>query len=247
MPTPDDVRLVLRAAVLTCTAVAVVVLGGGVVLAAAGAVLAVGVVLLFVRQVVRHRRLARGLLAVTWPARLAGLPVRLGPLDGAAFAAGLGRPVIFCDERLTATLTDAELEAVMQHECAHQVARDPLRTAALAAVAPILRPFPSGAAWMERLAARREIAADRFALAQGASRAAIASALLKVDRLAPAAVPGFAPAATLRLRALLGDEPDVSPPRGRRAGLLTAGAVIAGAACLLLLHPWVTTSAAACC
>lgn len=239
-------RLVLLAAALTCAGVAVVLLNEGI---AVGATAAAGLtaLLLFGRQAVRHRRLARRLMATTRPERLVGLPVRVGAVGGAAFAAGLGRPAIFCDERLLATLTGEELLAVTLHERAHQLARDPLRTAALATVTPFVRMSSPGAAWLERLAARREIAADRFALSHGASRTAIASALLKVGRLEPAVVPGFAPAVDLRLRALLDEEAEIVPRRGRAAGLIAAGAVVAGASCLLLLHPWAAASAVACC
>lgn len=246
MRAPEDVKLVLLAAVVACTGVAIFAMGGLMTLAAV-TVTGAAVGLLFVRQIVRHRRLTRALLLTTRPERLVGLAARVGHIGGAAFAAGLTRPTIFCDERLTATLSGEELRAIVLHERAHQQARDPLRTAALAAVAPFVGPLPAGAAWLERRAARREIAADRFALEHGASRAAIASALLKVDRLDPAVVPGFASAVDLRLNALLDEEPEVAPRWGHAARLMAAGALTAGVICLLLLHPWAATSVVACC
>lgn len=198
-------------------------------------------VLLFVRQAARHRRLTRGLVAITRPGKLNGIEVRLGPIHHAAFVAGLLAPRIFCDARLATELTDNELRAVTLHEQAHQVARDPLRMTLMAVIAPPARLIPSGAAWLERRAAEREIAADRTALSRGASRAAIASALLKVGRLEPAGAAGFAPAVDLRLRALLGDE--TFSPRPRRWGAAVAGLALGTALCLLLLQ-WSAGNAA---
>lgn len=219
---------------LLCAAVAAVMHAATVVLVAAGALL-VPAALLFVRQAVRHRRLTRGLLAVTRPGDVQGIGVRLGPVHDAAFVAGLLRPRIFCDERLASSLSDDELRAVALHEQAHQVARDPLRLALLGVVAPVARRTPAGRSWLERQAARREIAADRAALSRGVSRAAIASALLKVGRFDTVGAAGFAPAVDLRLRALLDDELPRSP---RRWGPVLAGLGLAAVLCLLLVLHW---------
>lgn len=227
------VRNVAVTGVLLCTAVPALGHVSGVVLVAASATV-VTAGLVFVRQALRHRRLTRGLVAVTRPAELHGIGVRLGPVQDAAFVAGLTKPRIFCDDRLATTLSDVELHAVTLHEQAHQVARDPLRMTLLAVVAPVARRLPSGPAWLERQAASREISADRAALRHGASRAAIASALLKVGRLHPAGATGFALAVDLRLEALLDGER--TPPR--RWGSTLAGLGLAASACLLMSLHW---------
>lgn len=231
-----SLRNVAVTGLFLCAGVAALGHASHVVLMAASATV-ITAALVFVRQALRHRRLTRGLLAVTRPAELHGIGVRLGPVQDAAFVAGLAKPRIFCDDRLATTLSDEELQAVTLHEQAHQRARDPLRMALLAVVAPVARRFPSGPGWLERQAANREIAADRAALTRGASRTAIASALLKVGRLHPAGATGFAPAVDLRIRALL----DGEQPAPRRWGSTLAGLGLAVSACLLMFLHWSPT------
>lgn len=118
----------------------------------------------------------------------------------------------------------------------------------MTAIAPVLSRFERGRARLQRHAASREIAADRYALAHGADRRAIASALLKVPPSGAAHACAFAPAVELRLRALLGDE--VGLPRPRSWWAITIGAVLGAAACLAVLHPAVAPAAEilrACC
>ena len=61
--------------------------------------------------------------------------------------------------------------------------------------------------WIQRRLDQLEVDADRYALAAGASPATIASALVKCDRTAGSAALGYASAAEVRLRQLLGDQP----------------------------------------
>ncbi|MEX1162748.1 MAG: hypothetical protein WEB03_04135, partial [Nitriliruptor sp.] len=177
----------------------------GIALAAVSAV----VVAAAVAHASRHRRLVRGLWSLSAPARLAGMPVRTGDLGDAAFVAGLDRPTIFCDRQLPDVLSTAELEAVLLHEHAHQRAWDPARLLALELIAPVVARMPFGRQWLAWSFARREIAADRYAMDHGASRGDLASALLVLPPLAQAHVAGFTSAVDLRLRALLGE--DVQP------------------------------------
>lgn len=228
MGRPVSLRNAAIATALACAAVAALGHASHIVLAILGAAtLTAGPAV--VRESLRQRRLARGLLAVTRPGQLHGIRVRLGPLHGAAFVAGLVRPRIFCDDRLLAALAPDELRAVALHERAHQRARDPLRMLLLSAIAPWVRRLPPGPAWLERRAADREIAADRAALTRGASRAAIASALSKVGPLHPAGAPGFARAIDLRLAALL----DGAYPTRHRWSSTLAGLALAGSLCLV--------------
>lgn len=199
--------------------------------------------LLFLRIAVRHGRLTMHLRRRSTRAQVVGTDVRLVAAGGAVFVAGLARPEIFCDRRLLDDLDHAELTAVVLHERAHQLAHDPLRSAVVAVVAPLLARTSSGRVWLERRAADREIAADRYALAHGADRSDIASALLKVPTTQQAHAVAFASGTELRLRALLGDD---LPPRPVPWRLLATGAVVGTVACLLMIEQ-VTAIAQACC
>ena len=71
-----------------------------------------------------------------------------------------------------------------------------------------------GRRWLAGARAQIEIAADRYALTSGATRADLASALLKLgDQDAPLGVAGYAASSELRLRALLEDAPECVPDR----------------------------------
>lgn len=215
---------------------------------ALGIVAAVISVMIMV-AVLRHVALVRGLRQCSAPTELSGMMVRMGALGDAAFVAGLGRPTIYCDARLPQELTDDELRAVLLHERAHQRALDPARLLVLGLVAPFARRFASGRQWIAVALARREIAADRYALSNGARRGELASALLKLSPVVRAHVAGFTPAVDLRLQALLGDVEQVRAPVLLPSGMTFAGGGLVGAAlCTWLLHDWVVTSfGLACC
>lgn len=228
-------RTALAAATAACAAGALVGTGFGAVVLVTVGVAAALATLLFVRIAAAHGWLVHQLRTRSVEGEVAGTPIRRGAVGGSVFVAGLARPTIFCDDTLLDELADEELEAVTLHERAHQRARDPLRAAAVATVAPVLGRFPAGQTWLERRAAHREIAADRYAMANGADRRAIAAALLKVPPVATAHAAAFAPAVELRLRALLGDDVGTGPSRSRPA--LAIGASIGIAACLAMLYP----------
>lgn len=161
-----------------------------------------------------------------------GHDARVGPLQGRVFVAGIAHPEIYCDAELLTTLDSGELHAVVLHERAHQLARDPMRLSILAVMAPALRRVPSGWQLLQRLQADREIAADRYALERGASRTALASAMLKVQPVTHG-LAGFRSATELRIQALLGDGPEGSSDLrwhlfGFLVGLMT---------CLAVVHP----------
>ncbi|MGH2489434.1 MAG: hypothetical protein ACRDFR_07440, partial [Candidatus Limnocylindria bacterium] len=100
------------------------------------------------------------------------------------------------------------------------------------AMAPFLT-MDAGRAWLTRQMAALEIAADRHALAQGASRGALARALLRLQPLENAGGVGigFATAADLRLQALLGET--LEAPTGFPVWLV--GALAAAVVCLTLV------------
>ena len=180
----------------------------------------------------RQRELVNVLRYLCRTTVVMGHEARVGPLEGRVFVAGVTRPEIYCDADLVTALNSRELDAVMLHERAHQLARDPLRLTILTALAPALRRVPSGRQLLQQLQAGREIAADRYALERGASRAALASAMLKVQP-ATHGLAGFRSATELRIQALLGDEPAVSSDfRWHLFGFL-----IGLATCLAVVHP----------
>lgn len=154
----------------------------------------------------RHHGWVEHLSRQCSPRRVAGTNVHVGVVEHGAVVAGLLRPRIYCDASLVEDLSAAELQAVTLHERGHQRAFDPLRLTLLGLAMPALRRSDRGQRLLERLRAEREILADRYAVRHGVRTSAIASALLKMDGLSPAGIPGFAGATELRLRALLGDQ-----------------------------------------
>ncbi len=212
--------------------VAALCLVSGVGTAVAIPVLAASLVLLagFARTAWGHRRFERELRARSEAGYLAGVSVRLVPASDLVAVAGLHRPRIYCDPAAVAHLTAQEQRAVALHEESHRRRRDPMRLIALSVVEPVLGRLPRGRQWLVRQHAAMEIAADRYALQAGVQRAAIASALLKLDSApAGAATAGFSTAADLRLAALL-DLPVAGT--GRRMVWLAAGVFVA--ACLVM-------------
>jgi Zn-dependent protease with chaperone function len=214
----------------TLTAIAVCMLapasamrGTGHVLLFVGGLLAVAFLVAVGREARRHQRLAETIARRARPASVDGHSVGLVPGLGAAFVAGLRWPRIFCADDLPARLDAEELRAVILHEHHHQLDWAPAKLVLLGALAPVLDHLETGRAWLEHERARIEIAADAYALASGASRPALASALLKLSSSARVSeLPAFASAADLRVRALLGEateiESDGSP--GRVVGAL---------------------------
>lgn len=150
---------------------------------------------------------------------------------------GLLRPRILLSTGLVDALNAAELTAVLLHERHHLWGRDPLRLLGARLLAGYGWYLPLLRWWTQRLALRRELAADRTATTN-AGVVAVAGALLKLaDLPAPAAVAAVNPMGNLpeRIAQLEGRRP------ARRAGLawLLAGATLANLAGL--------SAAAICC
>lgn len=167
-----------------------------------------------------------------------------------AAVAGLWRPLVFCDPQVPEDLAADELRAVVLHERAHQLQRDPLRLLVLAAVAPLVSPLPAGRAWLERQRAGIEIRADRFALHHGASRPGLAAALLTLGRAEHrASVAGYTCASELRLRWLVdGEEPTLrAPRRPRELVVLAVGFLLVGLCAAGWMHHTMTVIGALAC
>lgn len=183
-------------------------------------------------QAYRHQRLVSGMDRLAHRGWLAGQVVEFVPGLSAPVVAGLWAPRIYCGDDLATLLDEDEIRAVILHEQHHQRDRAPLRLLTLSAITPILVRTQAGRAWTERERARMEIEADTHALDAGVTRPVIASALLKLSA-GPALTwaPGFATAADLRVRALLGEPTGLDPDR-RLAQI--APAVRLFAACLVV-------------
>lgn len=194
--------------------------------AAAIAVMLVGSVL---HQGLVHRRLSKTLDALARPATLADHLVGLIPGLRNPVVAGIRRPRVYCSDDLAARLDSDEVRAVLLHERHHQLSFAPARLVILSGLAPIVGRVVYGHAWLDRQRALLEIAADEYALRSGASRAALARALLKLQVATPApTTAGFATANELRLRVLLGDPPAIPGSHDRRLALaLTIGVALA--------------------
>jgi beta-lactamase regulating signal transducer with metallopeptidase domain len=162
---------------------------------------------LVARRLVDHGRFVRSLRRLAREGELGGVPVNY--VDGVApFVAGIVRPRLYCHPELVRTLTARQQRAVALHERHHIQRRDPLRLQLSSALRPLARLLPALHAHLDAHEVRYEIAADRFALRHGVTRADVAGALLAMlenDRLHLA--PGFVSAAEARLRALTGDTP----------------------------------------
>jgi len=119
-----------------------------------------------------------------------------------AFVAGPIRPAIYMSRSLLELLDPGELRAVVLHEEHHRRRRDPLRSLALASWARLLGWLPPAGRWIDARLAHLEISADEYALSRGATRAAVASALLKCDQGGAPGATAFASTAEVRLRRL---------------------------------------------
>jgi Zn-dependent protease with chaperone function len=216
---------------------------------AASALLAIAGGLRVVWPAARGHRALRRLLSSTarplpGPLRSAAAPLGIaGRVDvvatGEAFAVthGLLRPRILVSTGLVDTLDHAELTAVLVHERHHLLARDPLRLLGARLLAGYGWYLPLLRWWTQRLALRRELAADRAATTS-TGVAAVAGALLKLtDVPAPAAVAAVNPTGSLPDRiAHLEGQP---PARRALRGWMLAGATLANLAGL--------SAAAICC
>lgn len=188
-----------------------------------------------VRLAVDEQRELRG---IARPFRVGGRRVRLiessqGP---EAFVIGPFRPDIFVSGPLLGTLDTDELEAVLLHEEHHRRTRAPLRALALSSWMRVVGVIPVLGHWIGRRLVQLELDADRYAVAGGASRAAIASALVKCDRSDSFAALGYASVAEARVRQLVTDDGGCARLASTPVEWLAPALVAAGlAVCHLLL------------
>jgi hypothetical protein len=182
-----------------------------------------------------HHQISRSLGRRARPAVVAGHQVGLLPGRSAALVAGIRRPRIYCSDELAALLSPDELRAVLLHERHHELSHAPAKLVVLSALAPFLGWLEVGLGWLERRRAAIEIAADEHAIHNGASRATLARAILKLrETPSQVSLAGFAAAGDLRLRALLGEDIDPGTPSRRTIATAVVITVVVGILCSAL-------------
>jgi Zn-dependent protease with chaperone function len=180
-------------------------------------------------------------------------PARIRIVEGLpapAFTAGWLRPRIYVAQGLRERLSTEELTAMLAHEGAHVLRRDPLRLSALRFLVLTLFWIPALRRLADDLAAEAEVRADDHAARE--HPLALASAILALatwGRPEPLLddVVGFAQRASMverRIRRLAGEEPVVQSyvTRGSIGGALLALALVwtSGA---IMVHPLPTGTA----
>lgn len=130
----------------------------------------------------------------------------LADVETTAFCAGTLRPRVYITAGAAAALSPAELDAVLSHEQAHAVRRDPLRGLLRRAAADVLFFLPVADWWARRCKQRAECGADRVAIAR-VGVPAVAGALLSASAgLPPTGSAAFNAEAEARIRQLSGEE-----------------------------------------
>lgn len=161
---------------------------------------------------------------------------------------GVIAPRLFVAEEIETRLTAEELDVSLAHEAAHAGAADNLKRSLAAWCPDALWLVPGGARLASRWRAATEFAADARAVRGSETRAvALASALVKVARLAPSDVPapmavsGIHHQALLaaRVERLLSGASGSRRPRRLLSVVLLAGCPLALAAVFATMpHPW---------
>jgi Zn-dependent protease with chaperone function len=215
--------------------------------------------LLAARRVVRDGLLTRR-LERAWLGRApgsggvaGGLPLLVlpGP-EPVVSLVGIRRPRLFVAARVIDACTPEELEVSLAHEVAHRDSRDNLKRVLVACSPDLLAIWPAGRRLEQRWRAAVEFAADaRAARGDGVRAVSLASALLKVARLAPVAAPaagfGLYDGTLLwaRIDRLLGPVADApGPAHLGRAWSLSLGAFATLAAVLTVEGAWLGVHAA---
>ena len=173
-------------------------------LATLAAISAAGLLLAAWRGVaawVATRRLVNNWLRNAEPIKLDQAPVpayRLRHPFPVVAVVGAFRPRLFIAGQLFDQLSQEELTAAIAHECGHLVARDNLKRALLRVCRDVLTIVPCGWELDRAWAKNSEAAADEYAARNSAEVALdLASALVKIARIAPAGMSSAIPAGAL--------------------------------------------------
>jgi len=209
------------------------------------------------RLAITTRRTTRAWFANAKPIALEGIAVPALSVETTfpiVAVVGLFRPRLIIARSVLATCTSDELRAVLAHEQGHLNRRDNLRRLALMATPDVLAWLPISArmfsAWYD---AAEEAADDNAARSHRDGRLHLASALVKVARIAAGtSLPPVVPAAALytgsnletRVRRLLAP---AAEPAGAGSGATAVALVVAIAAVVFatgtpLVHEWIETA-----
>lgn len=208
---------------------------------------AAGVALAAARVVATWRatsRLVRDWVANSEPISVEGCPLpayRLRHRFPVVAVVGVLRPRLFVAEQLFEQLTKEELAAAVAHELGHVHTHDNFKRAVLRACRDALLFNPCGRALDRRWAEASEGAADEHAARRGGSAALdLASALVKIARLAPAGARPAMPAGAFLVGDADGGSIDTRvrrllrlagrPPRRAAGWLMSWGVAFAGLA-----------------
>jgi len=201
------------------------------------------------------RRLVRRWARRARPIALAGIALPAFAVDERfplVAIAGWLRPRLYVSEKVLRHCTEAELAAIVSHEAGHLHRGDTWKRLLLRACPDLFALLPLGAEIEGLWADAAEQAADDHAAALSEARSLdLASALIRVARLAGPAHPGALPLTTLyrgggvrrRVSRLLspraaGPAGEAPRPLGAVGALLLAAGVLGPAAAVLgLLHP----------
>jgi Zn-dependent protease with chaperone function len=219
------------------------------------ALMAVGLLVVgtarLIATAVATRRALRRWMATAEPIVLAGITVPAYAIDSVfpvVAVVGIIRPRLIIARTVIATCTAEELRAILSHEGRHLSRRDNLRRAVLVWLPDVLSLLPAGRRLIATWHDAAEAVADDGASDLGpAGRVDLASALLRVARLAPAGSPIVSlPASALyrgedigdRVRRLL--EPPSPPVASRLSGwrrtAMSTGLICGGAMALHAMH-----------
>ena len=191
----------------------------------------------------RAVRRARVWTQTAAPLALAGIEVpafRIDAPEPVMALVGIFRTRLIVTRGLIEALTPEEIAAGAAHEAAHDRARDNLTRLAMRGAPDVLHWTRAARVLERRWAAAAEHRADAAASIVGsrAARLALASALVKIARLMPAAAPLGEPISTLvgggeiaaRVERLIDDGPHRGANRRRPGALWTVLAIAAAAA-----------------
>lgn len=109
----------------------------------------------------------------------------INAIEPIAVTIGMWRPQIFLSTGLLQRLTASEVRAVVAHEQAHQLARDPLMTAIMDSLVKTFRWIPRATAWMTVAYSLRELSADAYATDNYRTTTALSSAFVKLNDTMP--------------------------------------------------------------
>lgn len=179
------------------------------------------------------------------PERLRRLSVEVGlariclleTSDSRAFTYGYLRPAVWISRGLLARLDDLELEAVLRHEKAHVVKRDPLRILIVVTITRALVFAPLTRRLYEAFQVAKEVDADRAVIRDMGSTRPLVLALIAAGEIPRAgdSTAGFSDTLSARIDWLEGNETQLSRLGTWRATTITLAAVSAVAVGLFVI------------